>query len=300
MYIPAGLMVEIPEEEKRKMMDRLKEPFDPRAIKQRKMGSKMASYLEGTSVINRLNEVCWKYGWDNQLISKEVMDMDIGGKTVKVILALVRLKIYGIGEHDAWGIQELQGGGADMVKGAMTDGLKKAASWFGVGIQLYGPDFEDEKYEMEEKLQLKRDFDKLTERIFGPIGNPKYLFSYWLKNFCGVEQLKGLDLILLRSIKARLESNEDAIIAMMQKVASETPAPTQAPPSAPAQSPATPPQAPTRTQQQAQRPNPEPPPAPDNAPPPRTNQQRAPGRAVNPNPPPPQEGDDLDDPFADH
>jgi len=34
-------------------------------------------------------------------------------------------------------------GGEDLVKGAITDAMKKAATLFGVGLELYGPDYGD-------------------------------------------------------------------------------------------------------------------------------------------------------------
>lgn len=235
-YVPAGLMVKIPEAEKKAILSKLNEPFDVKAIKTRKVGSKMASYLEGMTVINRLNDILWEYGWDFVVLEWREAKATMGGKEVRVVEVLGRLKIYGIGEKDAFGIQEMQGG-ADMLKGAATDALKKAASWFGVGAELYGEDYEDEKRNKEELLQIAKDFDSLKESIFGPIGNPKFLFLYWLKNYVGVETLRGLDLPALRAIKGRLEKNRESILEMVKDVKQEETKPEEPPKPQPVQEP---------------------------------------------------------------
>jgi hypothetical protein len=55
----------------------------------------------------------------------------------------VALTIPGLGTREHIGVQAVEErGGEDLVKGAITDALKKAATLFGVGLELYGPDYE--------------------------------------------------------------------------------------------------------------------------------------------------------------
>ena len=123
-------------------MSILGRPFPQAAIKQRKgRGQIQLDYLQGHTVIHRLNEATGG-AWDFY-IDPNTEIIDIGGEAI--LKVRVTLSIPGLGSRDAIGIQSLahaDKGGEDILKGAQTDGLKKAATMFGVGLQLYGADFE--------------------------------------------------------------------------------------------------------------------------------------------------------------
>lgn len=110
--------------------------FPPEAIKQRKGGgNKSLSYVEGHSVINRLNAATgnnWTFTVDR---------LDQQGD---LFLAFVTLTLPGMGSRSHIGVQRFAANsGEDLIKGAITDALKKAATLFGVGIELYGDDYEE-------------------------------------------------------------------------------------------------------------------------------------------------------------
>jgi hypothetical protein len=94
--------------------------------------------VEGHSVIHRLNEATGNR-WD--LSVRAIDQMQIGTQTI--VRAHVALSIPGLGTREHIGVQAVADrSGEDLVKGAITDALKKAATLFGVGLHLYGPDYE--------------------------------------------------------------------------------------------------------------------------------------------------------------
>jgi hypothetical protein len=107
-------------------------PFPSSEIKTRKGGGgKDLSYVTGASVIRRLIEATGN-NYSTEVTKEEFLT--IGGKPA--MLVVVRLTIPNMGYKEGYGVQILQGG-EDMYKGAFTDGLKKAATQFGVGLDLY-------------------------------------------------------------------------------------------------------------------------------------------------------------------
>ena len=119
-------------------LELLTRPFKPASIRQRPApggNGKMLSYLDGATVIRRLNKACG-FCWSFEVLSESFVD--------GLLKAHGRLTIPGLGARDAVGVQRIaQNSGEDFHKGAFTDALKKCASLFGVGLELYGPDFED-------------------------------------------------------------------------------------------------------------------------------------------------------------
>lgn len=120
-------------------VDVLYREFPGVAIKERTVGGgRKLSYVEGHSVIHRLNEATGNR-WD--LSVRAIDTMQIGTQTV--VRAHVALTLPGLGTREHIGVQAVADrSGEDLVKGAVTDALKKAATLFGVGLHLYGPDYE--------------------------------------------------------------------------------------------------------------------------------------------------------------
>ncbi len=120
----------------------LGKPFPPQAVKQRQGGgNRMLSYISGDTVIRRLNDVA--KSWDFRIVSSEWTTMRQRGAEVPMFMVTGELTIPGLGTRSGIGVQMINdNGGEDLVKGAQTDALKKAAVSFGVGIELYGPDLE--------------------------------------------------------------------------------------------------------------------------------------------------------------
>lgn len=120
-------------------LEALTRPFPREAIRQRKGGGGvMLDYVEGHTVIRRLNEATGNR-WNLSVL--DISERQLGGQTL--ITARVALTIPDLGSREALGVQLVsERGGEDLVKGAVTDALKKAATLFGVGLELYGPDYE--------------------------------------------------------------------------------------------------------------------------------------------------------------
>lgn len=119
----------------------LTKPFPDSAVKSHTIGgSRQARYVDLTTVLHRLNRAC-KFKWS--LLVDRIWNSD--DNTMQ--FALVTLTIPGLGSRQHVGVQMLKGaGGEDVVaKGAVSDAIKKSATLFGVGAELYGPDFESDE-----------------------------------------------------------------------------------------------------------------------------------------------------------
>jgi hypothetical protein len=125
----------------------LAEPFPDSQIRSRQGGGgRSLAYVPGYAVINRLNRVCGKHRttWDWRITEREWRPFVQGQQKLDGLIILGELTILRLGTRAGMGVQLLsERGGEDMVKGASTDALKKAATLFGVGIDLYGEDTED-------------------------------------------------------------------------------------------------------------------------------------------------------------
>lgn len=112
------------------MIRRLGETFPREAIKQRQGGrGKMLSYLDGATVIRRLNYAT-DNTWDFVVLNEE--------RVGNLLSAYVALTIPGLGTRQHKGVQRIEANaGEDIEKGAITDALKKAATLFGVGLETY-------------------------------------------------------------------------------------------------------------------------------------------------------------------
>jgi hypothetical protein len=120
------------------MTAKLGRPFPREAIKTRQGGGgRSFQYVEGHTVIHQLIDAT-----DNtwSLEVREITSLQLGSKTL--LQARVALTIPGLGTREHIGVQAIdERGGEDLVKGVVTDALKKAATLFGVGLELYGPDY---------------------------------------------------------------------------------------------------------------------------------------------------------------
>ena len=123
------------------MIEKLTKPFPQEAIKSRTIGgNRKADYVDGATVIRRLNEAT-DCQWD---FTVDQYWTEPGTNGSGVTFAKVTLTIPGLGSRQHMGVQSYnERSGEDVVaKGAITDALKKAATLFGVALELYGPDHE--------------------------------------------------------------------------------------------------------------------------------------------------------------
>ena len=113
----------------------LEKPFEPAQIRQRKGRNGMLDYVEGHSVIHRLNEAL-DGAWSFEIMQHEIREDEV--------LVLAKLTAEGITKMN-FGVSQVtreRESGAlvslgDDLKAAGTDALKKCATFFGVGLHLY-------------------------------------------------------------------------------------------------------------------------------------------------------------------
>lgn len=135
-------------------IDKLTKPFPPGAVKWRwadRAQTRKLDYVEGHTIIHRLNDAT-ENRWS--LTVDKVERFPINENNI-LVMAHVTLEIPGLGRRSHIGVQAVNDrGGEDLVKGAITDALKKAATLFGVGLELYGPDYEAGEVEQHENSEL--------------------------------------------------------------------------------------------------------------------------------------------------
>jgi hypothetical protein len=113
----------------------LERPFLPEQIRQRKGRNGVLDYVEGHSVIQRLNEAL-EGAWSFEIVHHEIREEEV--------VVIGRLTAEGITKMAFGGSQvtrERESGAlvsiGDDLKAASTDGLKKCATLLGVGLHLY-------------------------------------------------------------------------------------------------------------------------------------------------------------------
>lgn len=135
----------------------LGKPFPREAVKTRPGGmGKPFSYVAGYTIIHRLNDATGGM-WDWEIKSFEFRPLPptSKGKDQWLVVVTGTLGIPGLGSRSGVGVQVVvDGAGEDLVKGASTDALKKAATLFGVALELYGEDYEDEPAPLPEPTPM--------------------------------------------------------------------------------------------------------------------------------------------------
>jgi hypothetical protein len=120
--------------------DVLKRPFEPDEIKTRKAGGgRSLRYADGATYVRRLNEA-FDHAWQWTILARDrCPEVDSDGKPcADELVVLGRLEAGGV-VHEAFGGATVGRGEnlGDDWKAAATDALKKAASLFGIGLELY-------------------------------------------------------------------------------------------------------------------------------------------------------------------
>lgn len=135
----------------------LGKPFPHGAIKQRPGGrGKGFTYVAGYTIIHRLNDATsGKWDWEIKSFDFRPLPPTATGKEQSLVVVTGTLTIPGLGSRSGVGVQVVvDGAGEDLVKGASTDALKKAATLFGVALELYGEDYEDEPAPLPEPTPM--------------------------------------------------------------------------------------------------------------------------------------------------
>lgn len=122
------------EEWKHTVLQQLAQEFERSLHRERSggRGNLRFTYVEFHEYVKRLNETVAE--WDFDVITLDAVK--IGGK--ELMIAKVSLTIPGLGRRQHVGVQSLDNNSGEdaLVKGAVSDGLKKAASLFNLGLYM--------------------------------------------------------------------------------------------------------------------------------------------------------------------
>ena len=113
----------------------LEKPFAPAQIRQRKGRNGVLDYVEGWSVIQRLNEA-FEGAWSFEVTHHEIREDEVivlGKLTAESIAKMA----FGASEVTRKGESGQLVSLGDDLKAAATDALKKCATFLGVGLHLY-------------------------------------------------------------------------------------------------------------------------------------------------------------------
>jgi len=127
------------------ILELLGKSFRPEVIKSRKIAGRDVRYLPITAVVERLNKST--NSWDFRVVSRDRKTMVLNRwndatrksepRDVMVSVVIGELTIPEIGTRQGLGVQSLDdGSGEDLLKGAVSDSLKKAAQLFGLSPPL--------------------------------------------------------------------------------------------------------------------------------------------------------------------
>lgn len=135
-------------------LDGLSKPFPKEALRTRKgdAGRMDLTYVQGHSVINRLNAATGNQ-WSFEIKDIDSVPVGTDKNQNPMLLWKVRgaLTIPTCGTRESIGVQIASIKAEDLIKGAVTDCIKKAATLFGVGIELFGPDYEDDGEQIDRR-----------------------------------------------------------------------------------------------------------------------------------------------------
>ena len=113
----------------------LEKPFDPEQIRRRQGRNGMLDYVEGHSVIQRLNDAL-ESAWSFEITHHELRDDEVivlGRLTAETISKMAFGTSQVTRERESRQLVSL----GDDLKSAATDALKKCATFLGVGLHLY-------------------------------------------------------------------------------------------------------------------------------------------------------------------
>lgn len=165
----------------------LQAKLDKTWIKTRKQGGANLSYIGGHIVIQLLNKA-FNYNWNFEIVDKQIVQSL--GKIVKdngrprkdndgnfvytseppYVEVRARLTVPGYGFKEQYGSKTIIGGATEQesaTKAATTDALKKCASLYGIGLELYSDEKEKDVMEQTEPAQLAVDHT-VEEETEGP------------------------------------------------------------------------------------------------------------------------------------
>jgi hypothetical protein len=135
MAIDMGNLPEIGNRSAEQIYELLGKPFKPELIKSRRIAGRDVNFLPIAAVVERLNRATNR--WDFKIVSRDretmVLNRRPEPRDVMVSVVVGELTIPELGVRCGLGVQAIDdGGGEDLLKGAASDALKKAAQLFGM------------------------------------------------------------------------------------------------------------------------------------------------------------------------
>ena len=135
MAIDLETLPAIGERSAEQIYELLGKPFKPEVIKSRRIAGRDVNYVPVGAVIERLNKSC--NSWSFRIVSHETITMMLNRRPepreTPVFVVTGELEIPELGVRQGLGVQAIDdGGGEDLLKGASSDALKKAAQLFGL------------------------------------------------------------------------------------------------------------------------------------------------------------------------
>ena len=121
----------------------LTQPVPKERLKKRPDG---LTNIQAYWVIDRLNKLFGPFGWNTKELKQEVVSQDPDWKNEVVITLVLRVAVDGQKfwhTVQATGGCEIKGLLSDAIKGARTNAICKAASYMGIGIEVYMGDRTD-------------------------------------------------------------------------------------------------------------------------------------------------------------
>jgi len=196
----------------------LEHPFTDKQIKQRPGQGGQVDYVEGATVIKRLNDVFGHDGWQFEILEHLIGDTtNKKGNPVKEVVVKGRLTIVNELQFEAMkeqfgsppGQQDNLG---DQLKSAATDCLKKCASLLGIGLHLYGDhlqSFEDDSEPIEIKQEEGANPEKTIKDVADAfLGKKPFKDIMWdqhqrigLSRFYAVIQARGIEVFSQEKLK---------------------------------------------------------------------------------------------------
>jgi hypothetical protein len=113
----------------------LEKPFEPAQIRQRKGRNGLLDYVEGHTVIARLNEA-FDGAWSFEVVSHEIREEEVlvlGRLAAESVVKMQFGASQVTRDRETKALVSL----GDDLKAAATDALKKCATFLGVGLHLY-------------------------------------------------------------------------------------------------------------------------------------------------------------------
>ena len=117
-------------------------------------GGRTFRYIEGGYVIARLNQIFSPIGWDFDVVNQQIEQTEV---IVRGRLSIKDFKTgFSIGKTRTGTKQRMAGVPlGDTIKAAETDSLKKCASHFGIGLDVYWQQLDEDKLKAEKVVKQK-------------------------------------------------------------------------------------------------------------------------------------------------